>query len=96
MPSRAPAPPSASAPRGDAATPAVPDAPVLPDRYEDALAELERLVSAMEAGQLPLDALLSNYRRGAALLDHCRGRLQAVEEQVRVLEDGQLKPWTGA
>lgn len=70
--------------------------PPLPERYEDALAELERLVAAMEAGQLPLDALLANYQRGAALLEHCRDRLQAVEAQVRVLEDGQLKPWSGA
>jgi exodeoxyribonuclease VII small subunit len=62
-------------------------------RYEEALAELERLVGAMEAGQLPLDALLDNYRRGAELLDLCRSRLQAVEQQVQVLEDGQLKDW---
>ena len=62
-------------------------------RYEDALAELERLVGAMEGSQLPLDALLDNYRRGAQLLDLCRARLQAVEQQVKVLEDGQLKDW---
>jgi exodeoxyribonuclease VII small subunit len=62
--------------------------------YEDALAELERLVAAMEAGQLPLDKLLESYRRGAELLSFCRGRLEAVEQQVRVLEDGQLKPWS--
>lgn len=62
-------------------------------RYEDALAELERLVGAMEAGQMPLDALLDNYRRGAELLDLCRSRLQAVEQQVQVLEGGQLKDW---
>ncbi len=67
----------------------------LPARYEDALGELERLVVAMESGQLPLDALLDSHRRGAALLEHCRQRLQAVEDQVRVLEDGQLKPWAG-
>jgi len=62
-------------------------------RYEDALAELERLVGAMEGGQLPLDTLLDNYRRGAQLLDLCRARLQAVEQQVQVLEEGQLKAW---
>ncbi|MEN9893252.1 MAG: hypothetical protein RLY78_3547 [Pseudomonadota bacterium] len=66
---------------------------VLPERYEDALAELERLVQAMEAGQMPLDRLLDSYRRGAALLAHCRARLDAVEQQVQVLEDGQLKDW---
>jgi exodeoxyribonuclease VII small subunit len=62
--------------------------------YEQALGELERIVLSMEAGQMPLDGLLEGYRRGAALLAHCRGRLEAVEEQVRLLEDGQLKPWS--
>jgi exodeoxyribonuclease VII small subunit len=65
-----------------------------PASYELALAELDQLVSAMENGQLPLEQLLSSYRRGAELLEFCRGRLQAVEQQVKVLEEGQLKPWT--
>ena len=64
-----------------------------PVRYEDALSELERLVQAMESGQLPLESLLDSYRRGAQLLDYCRGRLQALEDQVKILEDGQLKDW---
>ena len=67
-------------------------APKEPASYETALAELDRLVEQMEGGQLPLDQLLDAYRRGADLLSFCRARLQAVEEQVRVLEDGQLKP----
>ena len=62
--------------------------------YEDALAELERLVQSMEDGQLPLDRLLGSYKRGAELLDLCRARLAAVAEQVKVLDDGQLKPWS--
>jgi exodeoxyribonuclease VII small subunit len=66
----------------------------VPPSYEEALAELERLIAAMEGGQLPLDRMLESYRRGAELLGFCRSRLQAVEEQVKVLEDGQLKPWT--
>ncbi|HWH73552.1 MAG TPA: exodeoxyribonuclease VII small subunit [Methylibium sp.] len=73
-----------------------PPAPLAPESlsYEDALAELERLVVAMESGQLPLDRLLDNYRRGAELLGLCRARLEAVEQQVQVLEDGQLRPWS--
>jgi exodeoxyribonuclease VII small subunit len=70
-----------------------PPADPTPPRYEDALAELERLVQRMEDGQLPLDQLLDSYRRGAELLESCRARLAAIEEQVKVLEDGQLKPW---
>ena len=76
--------------------PAVSAAVTAPLTYEDALSELERLVAAMEGGQLPLDKLLENYRCGAELLNFCRARLEAVEQQVKVLEDGQLKPWTSA
>ena len=68
-------------------------APAKTARYEDALVELERLVQRMEDGQLPLDELLDNYRRGAELLETCRARLASIEEQVKVLENGQLKPW---
>jgi len=73
-----------------------PPVPAEPANYEQALAELERLVQAMEGGQLPLDQLLGSYRRGADLLQFCRARLQAVEEQVKLLDGGQLKSWTGA
>ncbi len=75
--------------RTDSPTPA--DAPA---SFEDAQAELDELVRAMETGQMPLDGLLSAYKRGAQLLEFCRSRLDAVEEQVKVLEEGQLKPWT--
>ena len=67
-----------------------------PVTYEQALAELDRLVQQMEGGQLPLDQLLDGYRRGAELLGLCRSRLQAVEEQVKLLDDGKLVPWAGA
>lgn len=67
--------------------------PVTPSpSYEDALGELDRLVAAMEGGQLPLDRLLESYKRGAELLTFCRSRLDAVEQQVKILEDGQFRP----
>lgn len=68
----------------------------LPATYEEALAELDALVAGMEGGKLPLDALLTGYKRGAELLAFCRGKLEAVEQQVKVLEDGQLKAWPNA
>ena len=69
------------------------DAAALPASYEAGLQELEQLVAALESGQLPLDRLLQSYQRGAQLLAYCRARLEAVEQQVKVLEEGQLKPW---
>jgi len=67
--------------------------PSAPASYEVALSELEALVASMEAGQLPLEGLLASYRRGTELLRYCRSRLEAVEQQVKVLEGGQLKAW---
>ena len=64
-----------------------------PATYEEALAELEALVGAMERGEMPLDRLLESYRRGAELLAYCRSCLDAADVQLKVLEDGQLKPW---
>jgi len=61
--------------------------------YEAALGELERLVSQLDAGQLPLDQLLTHYQRGAQLLAYCREKLDAVENQIRILEANELKPW---
>ena len=76
-----------------AAVPVLPDASALPASYEAGLQELEQLVTALESGQLPLDQLLGSYQRGAALLAFCRERLQAVEDQIKVLDAGSLKAW---
>jgi exodeoxyribonuclease VII small subunit len=65
----------------------------LPASYESAMAELDALVRSMESAELPLDQLLSGYQRGAVLLEFCREKLQAVEAQIKVLDDGSLKVW---
>ena len=67
--------------------------PGLPATYEAAMGELEGLVSRLESGEMPLEQLLTGYQRGSALLQFCRERLQAVEDQIKVLDDGTLKPW---
>jgi exodeoxyribonuclease VII small subunit len=67
-----------------------------PASYEAAMDELETLVAQLESGEMPLEQLLTGYQRGAALLQFCRERLQAVEDQIKVLDDGVLKPWKAA
>lgn len=71
-------------------------APPVAESYEAALEELEQLVSQLDAGQLPLDQLLTRYQRGAELLSFCRSRLEAVENQIQQLEGGELKPWSAS
>ncbi len=63
--------------------------------FESALAELENIVATMEAGQLPLEHLLSAYKRGAELLQFCQQALQDAQQQVRILEAGSLQNFVG-
>ena len=70
-----------------------PAALIPPASYESALAELETLVARLESGEMPLAQLLTGYQRGAELLTFCRDQLQAVENQVKVLDEGMLKTW---
>lgn len=65
-----------------------------PASYEAALEELEQLVARIESGQMPLEQLLSGYQRGATLLAFCRERLEAVQDQIKLLDAGKLQPWT--
>jgi exodeoxyribonuclease VII small subunit len=65
-----------------------------PASFEQALAELETLVSQMESGQLPLEQSLAAYKRGAELLQYCQKSLAEVEQQVRILnETSSLQPY---
>lgn len=63
--------------------------------FEAALAELEKVVADMESGKLPLEESLAAYQRGAELLKLCRNRLDDAQQQVRILEEGDLKDFPG-
>ncbi|MDD3883557.1 MAG: exodeoxyribonuclease VII small subunit [Gallionella sp.] len=62
-----------------------------PMAFETAMAEIEQIVSGMEAGKLSLEESLAAYQRGAELLSFCRVKLDAAQQQVRILEAGALK-----
>ncbi|MGP1629364.1 MAG: exodeoxyribonuclease VII small subunit [Giesbergeria sp.] len=66
-----------------------------PTSYEAALEELEQLVARIESGQMPLEQMLAGYQRGAVLLAYCRERLEAVQDQIKVLDAGTVQAWTG-
>ena len=68
---------------------------VAPDlSFEDAVRELELIVTQMESNQLPLQEALGAFKRGSALLQHCQKTLTDVEQQIRILnESGELSPF---
>lgn len=55
--------------------------------FEQALARLESIVSAMESDELALDALLENYREGTRLSAICQQKLAQAEVLIQRLDD---------
>ena len=61
--------------------------------FEDALAELERIVKGLEGGQQKLEDAISAYERGAVLRQHCEAKLAEAEARVQAIvqrADGSL------
>ena len=71
--------------------PNIESASVEPPSFESALSELEGIVAAMEAGQMPLQDALDAYKRGVALLRQCQETLSAAEQQIRMLDANGLR-----
>lgn len=60
--------------------------------FEEALAELEAIVSRLERGQVPLAESISIYERGEALKARCESLLQQAEariEKIRLSREGE-------
>jgi exodeoxyribonuclease VII small subunit len=58
--------------------------------FREASAELERVVRTLETGEPELEEALTAYARGVELLASLRERLNAAEQQVRVLSESEL------
>ncbi|CTQ32514.1 exodeoxyribonuclease VII small subunit [Jannaschia rubra] len=50
--------------------------------FEQALAELEKVVNQLDSGDVPLEESIRLYERGAELKARCESRLKAAEEKV--------------
>jgi exodeoxyribonuclease VII small subunit len=53
--------------------------------FEDALAELERIVRGLEGGQQKLEDAIAAYERGAKLRRHCEAKLAEAEQRVQAI-----------
>ena len=68
--------------------------------FEDAMRELEKVVSDLERGDVPLEQSIALYERGAQLKQRCQTKLKEAEEKVALITqegDGTigLKPVDG-
>ncbi|WP_240048378.1 exodeoxyribonuclease VII small subunit [Crenalkalicoccus roseus] len=60
--------------------------------FEDALAELEAIVSRLEQGKGTLAEAIADYERGTALRKHCEARLSEAEARVQAIVEGASGP----
>ncbi len=55
------------------------------DGFEQSLAELEKIVDAMEQGDIPLEQALESFEKGIKLARSCQKTLSEAEQKVRIL-----------
>ena len=63
--------------------------PVAEMSFEEAMAALEQVVSALEKGEVPLEQSIALYERGAALKAHCAAKLKDAEEKVELIRSAE-------
>ncbi len=56
-----------------------------PKSFEEALAELEQILSDIEGGEVGLEESLTKYERGQFLIQHCRSILGKAEKQIEAM-----------
>ena len=56
-------------------------------KFEDAIGQLEQIVSKIETGDVSLEASLDQYEKGMALIKHCKGILQKAEKRIEKIAD---------
>jgi len=66
-----------------------------PPTFEQALAQLEAIVSGIEQGKIGLQESIAQYEKGMKLIQHCRAVLSDAEakiQQLQLSEGGKLTP----
>ena len=66
--------------------------PVEGRSFEEALAEREGIVKALEGGQGKLEEAVGAYQRGAALRKHCEAKRAEAEMRVQAINDSPAGP----
>ncbi len=53
--------------------------------FEEALAELQHLVTGLETGQVTLQDSLARYERGVGLVAHCQSLLDQAHQRIEIV-----------
>ena len=56
-----------------------------PRKFEELIEELEKVVDALEGGNLPLEEAMETFRRGVEISKECHRRLDEAERKVKLL-----------
>ena len=56
--------------------------------FEDALAELRKIVEGLEQGEGRLEDAIQSYERGAALRRHCEAKLNEAKQKIEKISHG--------
>ncbi len=56
--------------------------------FEKALERLERIVSEIEGGKVPLEQSIEKYAEGIGLIKQCRAILERAEQKIKLLTKG--------
>ncbi len=57
--------------------------------FEDALGELQQIVSSLETGQVSLEQSLAQFERGVSLVSHCKSLLDQAHQRVEIVVSRQ-------
>ena len=57
--------------------------------FEEAMAQLEQIVKALEDGSAPLDKSLDLYEQAVRLVKFCNTKLEEAEQKVKVLSSSE-------
>ena len=63
---------------------------------EKSLADLEKIVTTLEEGDIPLEQALKQFEKGIKLSRECQTALQSAEQRVQILMNGELEDFDAA
>jgi len=62
--------------------------------FEEAIRELEKIVSKLEGDSLTLEESMNLYKRGVMLSHHCNQKIEKAQGEIRILtanQEGKLE-----